>query len=199
MSERSLFQIGIVFGLLLVSVTFGAAHGAEVKNLMGRTPTSDQLIDALSAPPNSTASAKSRSSSNGPVGLLFRNIRIEESPKEQIAGRVGVMLDIRFEFNSASITFEAMRVLDNLGMALTSPKLKESHFLAIGHTDSVGSATYNQRLSERRAAAVRDYLTRKFFISFDRLGALGAGESMPRDVAHPESGVNRRVEIYNIE
>lgn len=197
MFRKSHVIAGLVLAFILVSLPLAAVWAGEVKNLMGGSPTSDQLIEALSAPNDAATSGGLRLSPKVAGKFNFRNLQIEENPREFVAGRAGVMLDIKFKFNSADITFAAQRVLDNLGMALTSPKLKDSSFLAIGHTDSVGSNDYNKKLSTKRAAAVQDYLARKFFIPPERLHTMGAGESMPQDPSNPESGVNRRVEVYN--
>jgi OmpA-OmpF porin, OOP family len=68
--------------------------------------------------------------------------------------------------------------------------------IAEGHTDAVGTDAYNQRLSERRAAAVKDYLV-KGGISASRIETAGFGESRP--VASNETAEgraqNRRVEL----
>jgi OOP family OmpA-OmpF porin len=48
-----------------------------------------------------------------------------------------------------------------------------------GHTDSIGPAEYNMRLSERRAESVKDYLTDKLDIDASRLDTKGYGESRP--------------------
>jgi outer membrane protein OmpA-like peptidoglycan-associated protein len=65
-----------------------------------------------------------------------------------------------------------------------------------GHTDDVGSAEYNQKLSERRAQAVRDYLV-KAGISADILSVEGHGKSLPlvKGTTDAARGKNRRVEL----
>ena len=66
-----------------------------------------------------------------------------------------------------------------------------------GHTDSNGATAYNQKLSERRAAAVKSRLIEKFYIPESRMAARGFGEDQP--VADNNSdegrGLNRRVEV----
>jgi outer membrane protein OmpA-like peptidoglycan-associated protein len=66
-----------------------------------------------------------------------------------------------------------------------------------GHTDDVGTAQYNQALSERRARAVAQYLESKK-VQPVRLAIVGTGESMPIASNTTEGGraENRRVEIY---
>jgi OOP family OmpA-OmpF porin len=68
-----------------------------------------------------------------------------------------------------------------------------------GYTDSRGSDTYNQRLSQARAESVRGYLIRKGVAS-NRLSARGFGESNPIDTNTTTDGLarNRRVELHRI-
>jgi outer membrane protein OmpA-like peptidoglycan-associated protein len=65
-----------------------------------------------------------------------------------------------------------------------------------GHTDSTGSETYNQDLSERRAGNVRNLLAQRG-VSYNRMQVIGYGESMPVASNDTEAGrqMNRRVEI----
>jgi OOP family OmpA-OmpF porin len=66
-----------------------------------------------------------------------------------------------------------------------------------GHTDSIGTVNYNQRLSERRAAAVKDYLLKQGVTDGARLKSKGYGKSKPIADNSTEQGrfKNRRVEI----
>lgn len=66
-----------------------------------------------------------------------------------------------------------------------------------GHTDNVGNAKYNQGLSERRAAAVKDYLLKNGVTGGERITTVGHGESKPvADNATPKGRfLNRRVEV----
>jgi outer membrane protein OmpA-like peptidoglycan-associated protein len=65
-----------------------------------------------------------------------------------------------------------------------------------GHTDDVGSVEYNQKLSERRAQAVRDYLV-EAGLSPDILSVTGHGKSLPlvRGTSEAARAKNRRVEL----
>ncbi|MNU03582.1 Outer membrane porin F precursor [compost metagenome] len=65
-----------------------------------------------------------------------------------------------------------------------------------GHTDSVGTYAYNQKLSERRAAAVRDVLVNQYGVADARVSSVGYGESRPVADNATDAGraVNRRVE-----
>jgi OOP family OmpA-OmpF porin len=100
-----------------------------------------------------------------------------------------------FDTNSARLKQQGIHQLDSL-----ASKLKQSvsydNIQVTGHTDSRGSARYNQGLSERRANAVRDYLISKG-IAANKIWAIGKGESAPVADNKTAAGrqANRRVEI----
>ena len=84
--------------------------------------------------------------------------------------------------------------LDQVTDALLAVKAR--NLIVEGHTDSQGSTSYNQDLSQRRADAVRDYLIQKGYPA-DRIQARGKGKGSPiADNVSPEGRANnRRVEI----
>jgi outer membrane protein OmpA-like peptidoglycan-associated protein len=109
-------------------------------------------------------------------------------------------LTVLFASASAGLTPQAEEQLNVLGRALTSSELASYRFKIEGHTDSVGSRESNQLLSERRAAAVRDFLIARFGMDGSRLEAVGMGEDqplVPRPDETPEQR-NRRVRIVNL-
>ena len=109
-------------------------------------------------------------------------------------------IDIRveFEYNSAKLDDDARIVLNRLGEALADKSLATFRFKIAGHTDARGTDEFNLDLSLRRAQAVVDYLHGSLGIALDRLQPEGHGESELFDPAHPEDGVNRRVQIVNL-
>ncbi|WP_217447617.1 OmpA family protein [Maribellus comscasis] len=102
--------------------------------------------------------------------------------------------DVRFEFNSSDLTSAAQTNLDKLVDVFN--KYPDTDILVIGHTDSDGSETYNQTLSEKRAASVLSFLTSNG-IANSRLRSVGMGESEPRASNDTKEGKaqNRRVEF----
>lgn len=100
-----------------------------------------------------------------------------------------------FDFDKATLRTEATADLD-AAIAKYRGNASLVSMSVVGHTDSTGSDEYNQELSERRAAAVRDYLVSQN-IDGARISASGRGESSP--VASNETAEgrqkNRRVEI----
>jgi outer membrane protein OmpA-like peptidoglycan-associated protein len=111
-----------------------------------------------------------------------------------------VNLSVTFATGSAELTPQAIRTLDELGRALASQDLAGFRFRVEGHTDTVGTAALNQSLSERRAAAVVQYLVTKHGIAPSRLEAIGLGESQPLVPTGPQVNEprNRRVQVVNI-
>lgn len=109
-----------------------------------------------------------------------------------------VELEVFFEYDSDRITSQAKAQLKALGEALASPELARFRYLIAGHTDAVGSDAYNVDLSQRRARAVFDYLTRTFTIDPDRLMVVGFGFRRPKQPSAPRAAVNRRVEVLLI-
>lgn len=102
--------------------------------------------------------------------------------------------DVRFDYDSSGLTAAAQSNLDKLvGIFNEYP---DTDILIVGHTDSKGSESYNQGLSERRANSVVSYLKSKG-VNSSRLSAVGQGETSPRASNDTDAGraQNRRVEF----
>jgi outer membrane protein OmpA-like peptidoglycan-associated protein len=111
---------------------------------------------------------------------------------------LSVNLYVNFAYDSAELESDARITLDKLGQALKDNRLSSFSFSIVGHTDAKGSDEYNQRLSERRALAVKTYLESNFGISASRLSSKGMGKLQLLDPSRPEDAVNRRVQVLNI-
>jgi outer membrane protein OmpA-like peptidoglycan-associated protein len=107
-------------------------------------------------------------------------------------------LKILFPFNSAELNSATLQQLDTLGAALQSSDLATFRFEIAGHTDAAGPDSYNEGLSERRAAAVTGYLEQSYGIDPARLEPRGYGKSQLIDPANPTSPRNRRVEVITL-
>ena len=92
------------------------------------------------------------------------------------ADKVKLSADALFDFDKAVLKAEGKAKLDQLAAQAKSLKLEV--ILAVGHTDRLGSNAYNQRLSERRAAAVKTYLVSKG-VDANRVYTEGKGETQP--------------------
>ena len=110
------------------------------------------------------------------------------------AGDVIVLRGVNFDFDQSSLTVNAKTILDNVAAELTKyPDIKVE---VGGHTDAKGSDDYNQKLSDRRAAAVVQYLESKG-VGADRMTSVGYGETHPVADNETDDGreLNRRVEL----
>jgi outer membrane protein OmpA-like peptidoglycan-associated protein len=114
--------------------------------------------------------------------------------RDTARGLIVSMPDVLFDFNKYTLKPEARERLARVsGIVLAYPDLK----LQIeGYTDAIGSEEYNQTLSEKRAAAVRDYLVSSG-VSMNNVAAQGLGKADPVADNSTASGrkLNRRVEM----
>ncbi|MNO99827.1 Outer membrane porin F precursor [compost metagenome] len=100
-----------------------------------------------------------------------------------------------FAFDSAELTPAAQQRLQSLLPTLNEPAVMRVR--VVGHTDSVGSDSYNQGLSERRASSVAEYLIGQG-LAPNKVTSQGRGESEPVTENDTDEGRahNRRVELH---
>ena len=196
---RRIGLAGLVVGLALSS---GFALAAEQRS-------AEDIINALKPPrvtrglTTSPASAARAADETRFIATLrnrpTRSLSTDE--REKIASiassKPKIDLEINFEFNSAVIGSKAMPQVTELGTALTSTDLKGRTFILAGFTDGKGSETYNQGLSERRADAVKQFLSEKYGIEAGSLVTVGYGLTHLKDPANPFAAENRRVQVTN--
>ena len=178
-------QLGVAVALALAVAPMTGL--AQVKQL-GPNATPQDFISGLSPAPGAPA-------------VKFRGIRVlnanpADAPPE--ASEPAVAVDIKFALNSTTLTDEAKRTLKQMATAMNSDELAAYHFLLEGHTDTTGRPDYNLVLSKKRAEAVRAYLIENLGVDSSRLDAAGRGQTSLLDAAHPESPVNRRVQVVNL-
>ena len=125
---------------------------------------------------------------------LREQLNVVLETRETARGLIVNLSDVLFDFNSATLKPGAREKLARIaGIILANPGLQIE---IEGHTDSVGSDSYNQRLSEQRAESVRAYLERNG-IARSVVGTSGLGESQPVASNTTAAGrqQNRRVEL----
>ena len=111
-----------------------------------------------------------------------------------MAEKVTLAADVLFDFDKSILKNEGKAKLDDLAGKVKAINLEV--VIAIGHTDSIGSDAYNQKLSVRRAESVKAYLVSKG-IEPNRIYTEGKGEKQPVASNKTKDGrqKNRRVEI----
>ncbi len=120
-------------------------------------------------------------------------------PTHRVDGRTqpSTTIELHFEFDSALLTPDAVKVVNELGKALQGPELKGYVFNLESHTDTVGSDDANLELSRRRAQAVVDHMVNSFDLDHEQFRVKPFGESRP--VSTVSQSLNRRVVIVNTE
>jgi len=98
------------------------------------------------------------------------------APEKLLPQKINFSGDALFDFDKAVLKPEGKAMLDDLVRTLQGAKYEV--IIATGHADRFGSVAYNQKLSERRANAVRDYLAAKE-IPLNRISPTGKGKSQP--------------------
>ncbi len=93
-----------------------------------------------------------------------------------VGAKITVAADALFDFNKATLRPEGKAKIDEVAAKANSLVLEV--VIAVGHADRIGGAAYNQKLSEKRAAAVKDYLVAKG-IPAKRVYTEGKGSKQP--------------------
>ncbi|HSN73032.1 MAG TPA: OmpA family protein [Steroidobacteraceae bacterium] len=175
----------------------GAGYGAAAGAVIGLLTKGDELENAL-------IGAGVGAIAGGGVGY-YMDVQ-EAKLRQQMAGtgvtvtRTGDNItlnmpdNITFATDSADLKSQFYAVLN--GVAQVLDEYESTVVEVAGHTDSTGSEAYNQRLSERRAQSVADYLSARG-IQPTRLLTVGAGENYPVATNETPAGrqQNRRVEL----
>ena len=141
-------------------VAIGAASGAVIGGLIGYL-----LAGEEAAPPPPPPAPAPRPAPPPPP-----------PPPAPAESKKIILRGINYDFDKSNIKREFAPVLDEAAQILKdNPSVKVT---IEGHTDSIGTDAYNQKLSERRANAVKRYLVSKG-VEASRLDAVGKGESQP--------------------
>ena len=113
--------------------------------------------------------------------------------------RIALQAEVLFGFDKANLKDEGKKILDVEVVEKMKAHPEVELVLITGHTDRIGDDKYNQKLSERRAMAVKNWLTANG-IAAARLEEAGYGEAKPKYDNKTEEGrrMNRRVEIQII-
>jgi outer membrane protein OmpA-like peptidoglycan-associated protein len=119
-------------------------------------------------------------------------------PEPKVVEKVILLEDVHFDLDKSTLTKEAQTILKrNIQVLKENPNVK---IIIQGHTSAIATEEYNQKLSERRANSVNEFLIKEGGIAPDRLSTVGYGETrleMPEP--NPEikesaaAKVNRRV------
>ncbi len=207
---RKLVILALAMGSSLI-VCPGPSTAQDVQ-FFEHPPTKDELLKTLTpkSPPPPPQPVFERKPGSRGIGMT----EAQSTAKPQCAhyrkqASRGIQLKpdsdiaafmVTFAYNSAELTNDAKQTLDTLGETLKTDQLAVCCFQIEGHTDSKGTDAYNQKLSERRAHSVVNYLTQRLGVEKDRMLAVGYGKSKPIAENDTDEGrqKNRRVQIANL-
>ena len=174
----------------------------------GENVTPDTIVRALKPKSLTRSLSGEASAAAAEQGRFVETLRnrktrsLSSGEREEIAtiaaDKPKIDLEITFDYNSADISAKSLPNVQALGKALADPNLKGSTFVVAGHTDAVGSESYNQDLSERRADSIKRYLVNKYEVPSANLVTVGYGKSKPKDPNAPMDPSNRRVQVVNM-
>ena len=172
----------------------GGASGGVVGGVVGRTMGNTAMGAIIGATVGGVAGAVIGRQMDKQAEEIAREMGDAEVIREGEAIVVNFKEKVLFAYDRSDLSAMAMANLDKLNAILL--KYPETNITVIGHTDSKGTESYNQTLSESRASAVTSYSSQHGIMS-TRLTAIGKGETDP--VATNEtadgSALNRRVEF----
>jgi outer membrane protein OmpA-like peptidoglycan-associated protein len=172
----------------------GAAGGAVVGGVIGKATGSTAAGVIIGAAVGGIAGGIIGAEMDKQAKELKQNI--PGARVERVGEGIAVTFasGLLYDFDSDVVRPEARSNLRNLAKSLS--KYPGSDLLIVGHTDQVGAASYNQSLSERRAAAAANFLVTEG-VRRTRLATRGMGETEPLADNDTEAGrqANRRVEV----
>ena len=170
----------------------GAAGGAAVGGVIGNATGSTARGAIIGAVVGGAAGAIIGHEMDKQAGELKQDIPGATVERVGEGIQVTFASGILFDFDSSELRSTARGNLNTLATSLQ--KYDNSNLLIVGHTDNVGTESYNQDLSERRAEAAARYLSSQ---GVTRVDTKGRGEFEPVASNETDSGrqQNRRVEI----
>jgi outer membrane protein OmpA-like peptidoglycan-associated protein len=172
----------------------GAAGGGAIGAVIGRAAGNTAMGAIIGAAVGGTAGA-----------IIGRKMDKQAEEMKEVLGDAEVRREgegivvvfkeqVLFGFDRSDLSAQARTNLDKLNNVLK--KYPDTDILILGHTDSKGSDTYNQDLSQRRASSVATYLNGTGIVN-SRISTKGMGENDPIATNDTEEGrsLNRRVEF----
>src|SRR4030042_279792 len=160
--------------------TYWACRTAEGMALLAQARQLAKEAESCQPPPRATAPPPPRVQEK--VIILVSEPKVEEKvvaiaaePKAKVI--ILAFEDIHFDFDKSTLKPEAQTILKrNIQLLKDNPK---AQIRIAGYTSASGTDAYNQKLSERRANAVQEYLINEGIITRDRLSTIGYGEKRP--------------------
>ena len=176
-------------GLVLVPAQPATPETAATPGASPEAAPAGATITAANPTPQ-TPAATAEAAATAPATV----VPVAATPAyQEVAKEDQVNVQIRFDFDSAALREDQKPKLATLCQVMKSVDV--AVFQIIGHTDSAGTDSYNEKLSLLRAQEVKRHLVSDCGVAEGRLQAVGVGESAPYDTVDPGAEINRRVEF----
>lgn len=164
---------------------------------VGSDPSHDAIIAAITDSTSCDSAVSAADVASGPALSTFvADTLLTPLEKALEYTTHTVSAEVLFDFDKYVIKEQGKVELQKLANLIRSQGMSVQDIDIVGHTDSIGTAEYNQRLSERRAMAVKNFIVSKG-VSASIIDAMGMGETKPvasNDTAEGRA-LNRRVDI----
>jgi outer membrane protein OmpA-like peptidoglycan-associated protein len=184
---------------LAIALSVGVADRAAAQSSESGGMTAEEIMQAFEkqktrglvlVPSESPAPAEPTTEA---ATTVTTSVTTAETTYTEVDKADQVNIKIKFDFDSATLRDDQKPQLATLCQVMKAVDVQL--FQIVGHTDSSGSASYNENLSLLRAKEVKRHLVSECGIPETRLEAVGMGESVPFNAADPRSDENRRVEF----
>lgn len=179
----------------------GAAIGALAGGILGNQTSSKNgkiagaAVGALTGAAVGNYMDKQQKRLEQQLAAEQANQEISVARVDEETVKLNVSSEVSFDVNQSSIKSNFRESLNKVADVIADYDQTAIH--VVGHTDSTGSNSYNQQLSEKRASSVARYLSQNG-VQRDRMRTIGRGENLPVADNSTSAGrsENRRVEIY---
>lgn len=203
MRIKHVIAVVLVFSIALMGCSasntvkggaIGAGAGAVIGGVIGKQAGNTAVGAIIGAAVGGTAGALIGNYMDKQAEELQNDIKDAKIQRVGEGIKITFNSGILFQFNSADLQAAARTNIENL--AKTLKKYKDTNILIEGHTDSVGTADYNQKLSERRANSVSAF-AESLGVEPGRFTVKGYGFTQPVATNSTPEGrqQNRRVEV----
>lgn len=194
LSALVLFGCGKPLTKTQKGAAIGTAGGAAAGAIIGKVAGNTALGAVIGAAVGGGAGAVIGHKMDQQAKEIEQEVPNAEVHREGEGIIVTFNSNVLFAFDKSDLTGQAKTTINDLNTILQ--KYPDENVLVIGHTDDVGTDSYNQKLSERRASSVSDYLIAQG-VSSGRISTKGMGESDPKVANDTDAhrAENRRVEF----
>jgi outer membrane protein OmpA-like peptidoglycan-associated protein len=173
------------------------AVSSEVEQTQQRVQQNEVRIDAV----DKTAQSGISEAKGAAQSAMTKAEEADRAARGKLVYTVTLSNDkVRFPVNKTEISDEAKALIDEAVAPLV--QANRGVYLEVeGHTDSTGDASYNSRLGEERAMAVRDYIAKTHGIALNRVSVISYGEEKPvtDNKSRDARAQNRRVVVRILE